>query len=70
MGTDFGLNQTIFYQCPEGHRVVGDQVRTCQETGFWSGVAPTCQCECWESPELGGYPTDSSGVAFYYVCVS
>ncbi|XP_043212550.1 CUB and sushi domain-containing protein 3-like [Amphibalanus amphitrite] len=43
VGSDFGLNRTIFYRCPEGNKVVGDEVRTCQETGFWSGAAPTCQ---------------------------
>ncbi|XP_037075251.1 LOW QUALITY PROTEIN: CUB and sushi domain-containing protein 1-like [Pollicipes pollicipes] len=47
VGGDFGLNRTISYQCPEGNKVVGDETRTCQEPGFWSGAAPTCEfVEC------------------------
>ncbi|XP_037088646.1 P-selectin-like, partial [Pollicipes pollicipes] len=42
-GSDFAVNRTIQYRCPEGSRVVGDAVRTCAEDGRWSGQAPSCQ---------------------------
>ena len=39
-GTTFG--QTATYSCNAGYRLVGDNTRTCQVTGVWSGSAPTC----------------------------
>ena len=41
-GTTFG--QTATYSCDTGYNLVGDSTRTCQATGEWSGIAPTCQC--------------------------
>ena len=40
-GTTFGENAT--YSCNTGYNLVGDSTRTCQNTGNWSGSAPTCQ---------------------------
>ena len=40
-GTTFGENAT--YSCNTGYNLVGDNIRTCQVTGNWSGNAPTCQ---------------------------
>ena len=40
-GTTFG--QTATYSCNTGYNLVGDNTRTCQATGVWSGNTPTCQ---------------------------
>ena len=40
-GTAFG--QTATYSCNTDYNLVGDNTRTCQATGEWSGSAPTCQ---------------------------
>ena len=37
------LGQTGIYSCNTGYNLVGDDTRTCQATGNWSGSAPTCQ---------------------------
>ena len=38
--TQFGGRAT--YSCTEGYQLEGDEVRTCQANGFWSGSAPFC----------------------------
>ena len=40
-GTTFG--QTATYSCNTGYNLVGDNTRTCQGAGEWSGSASTCQ---------------------------
>ena len=40
-GTTFGQNAT--YSCNTGYNLMGDNTRTCEATGNWSGSAPTCQ---------------------------
>ena len=40
-GTTFGQNAT--YSCNTGYNLVGDNTRTCQANGMWSGSVPTCQ---------------------------
>ena len=40
-GTTFG--QTVTYTCTTGYNLVGDNTRTCQAAGVWSGSGPTCQ---------------------------
>ena len=37
------LGQTAQYRCNTGYNMVGDNSRTCQASGNWSGSAPTCQ---------------------------
>ena len=32
------------YECDTGREVVGDETRTCQVDGQWSGSEPTCEC--------------------------
>ena len=41
MGTTFG--ETATYSCNTGYNLVGDNTRTCQATGNWSGSEPTCE---------------------------
>ena len=33
---------TATYTCNNGYQLTGVQTRTCQNTGMWSGMAPTC----------------------------
>ena len=40
-GTTFG--KTAMYSCNTGYNLMGDNTRTCQATGKWSGSEPTCQ---------------------------
>ena len=42
-GTTFG--QRAAYTCDVGYNLVGENTRTCQAGGVWSGNAPTCQGE-------------------------
>ena len=41
-GTTFG--QTATYSCNTDYNLLGDNTRTCQATGMWSGSKPTCRC--------------------------
>ena len=43
-GTTF--EQTATYSCDTGYILVGDNNRTCQATGVWSGSEPICQSMC------------------------
>ncbi|CAL4126212.1 unnamed protein product, partial [Meganyctiphanes norvegica] len=50
---NFSRDSVISYECPEGHRVLGDTNRTCLNTGFWNGTAPTCKyVDCSAPPEV------------------
>ena len=40
-GTTF--EQTATYSCNTGYNLMGDNTRTCQATGEWSGSEPTCE---------------------------
>ena len=31
------------YSCNDGFELIGEDMRTCQTDGTWSGSAPTCQ---------------------------
>jgi hypothetical protein len=45
VGKNFSVGNEIEYKCPEGHSLVGDPKRICQNNGLWSSKAPTCKCE-------------------------
>ncbi|KAJ8897059.1 hypothetical protein PR048_002405 [Dryococelus australis] len=52
-GTNYSVGAVIAYHCPEGHKLVGDKNRTCTSSGFWSGLAPSCQyVDCGTVPSL------------------
>ena len=35
-------NSVATYSCDSGYVLMGDDMRTCLDTGSWSGSAPTC----------------------------
>ena len=43
---DTGLDAVATYVCNDGYDLVGDELRTCQGNGLWSGAEPTCMCKC------------------------
>ena len=43
IGDDYSFEASVTYVCEEGYELFGEDVRTCQSSGFWSGIAPTCQ---------------------------
>ena len=43
IGDDFSFNASVRYECEEGYRLFGEEMRICQASGFWSGIAPTCE---------------------------
>lgn len=36
---------TATYSCNAGFELIGKAIRTCEENGQWSGVAPFCRCK-------------------------
>ena len=36
------FNSTATYSCNTGYTLTGDDMRTCLETGLWSGSEPMC----------------------------
>ena len=42
ISVDFSYNASVQYVCEEGFELHGEDTRTCQSNGFWSGIAPTC----------------------------
>nr|CAD7589887.1 unnamed protein product [Timema genevievae] len=52
-GSNYSVEAVISYQCPLGHRLVGERNRSCTVNGFWSGQAPGCQyVDCGSLPKL------------------
>ena len=47
-GTTF--ESTATYSCSVGYVLEGEQTRTCQATGEWSGTAPHCRRKCPHYP--------------------
>ena len=40
--TDTTVGSTATYECDSGFTLVGNEERTCQDDGTWSGTDPTC----------------------------
>ena len=64
-GTTFG--QTATYSCNTGYNLVGDNTRTCQDTGEWSGSEPTCQGVLLFS-YFGSSPTLVNNTLYTCIC--
>ncbi len=39
------VDSTATYSCNKGYILVGEQTRTCQYDGQWSGEEPVCECK-------------------------
>ena len=44
LSTDTTYNSVATYSCNAGYTLTGDDMRTCQSSGVWSGSKPTCTC--------------------------
>ena len=40
------------YECNDGHRIIGNRTRICQQNGTWSGNRPICQGKRYAILEL------------------
>ena len=40
-GSTYG--SVAIYSCEPGYELVGDETRSCEEDGTWSGDEPTCE---------------------------
>lgn len=69
--TAVSTGQSAFYTCDGGYSIIGDDTRTCQGDGTWSGSEPVCgSCPVLSSPTNGqrtvtGY---SPGDTATYTC--
>lgn len=45
IGNKTTIGAQIHYKCPTDYYLVGDEIRTCTEEGFWSGHASSCFCK-------------------------
>ena len=51
-GDTFTYQSRVVMECEPQYRLVGDQIRTCQADGTWSGTQPICERKysyniCW-----------------------
>ena len=42
--TGLTTGSTATYTCDSDHLLIGEETRTCLNTGVWSGWKPTCTC--------------------------
>jgi CUB/sushi domain-containing protein len=42
VGSEFTYKKVLAFDCDPGYKLVGNQIRECQENGLWSGSRPTC----------------------------
>ncbi|XP_034005924.1 LOW QUALITY PROTEIN: sushi, von Willebrand factor type A, EGF and pentraxin domain-containing protein 1 [Trematomus bernacchii] len=51
LGSDFGVNTKVTYECDEGYTLNGDPARICQSDGLWDKPAPRCDIISCDPPE-------------------
>uniref|UniRef100_A0A667ZKN9 Sushi, von Willebrand factor type A, EGF and pentraxin domain-containing protein 1 n=1 Tax=Myripristis murdjan TaxID=586833 RepID=A0A667ZKN9_9TELE len=51
LGSDFGFNGQVRYECDEGYTLNGDPTRVCQADGLWDKPAPHCDIISCDPPE-------------------
>ncbi|XP_064626004.1 sushi, von Willebrand factor type A, EGF and pentraxin domain-containing protein 1-like [Lineus longissimus] len=72
-GNMYYYNMTVEYDCIQGHRLVGEKIRYCQEDATWSGATPSCDvitCPKSAVPENGYLISDGQnfGSVIEYEC--
>ncbi|XP_047481240.1 LOW QUALITY PROTEIN: sushi, von Willebrand factor type A, EGF and pentraxin domain-containing protein 1-like [Penaeus chinensis] len=72
-GSNYTFGNTITYTCEEGHELVGESVRTCQENKEWNGTEPFCkEVECPRPAPLDDGQTIGTDITYQsilsYVC--
>ena len=45
MTLETGFGAIASYTCSEGYDLIGDEMRTCQVDGQWTGAELTCMCK-------------------------
>ncbi|XP_065566642.1 sushi, von Willebrand factor type A, EGF and pentraxin domain-containing protein 1-like isoform X3 [Artemia franciscana] len=65
-GRTYGDNAV--YSCKDGYRFIGEEVRTCQAEGTWSGPEPVCQkhTQCSDPPLIPHARHDGPGDQHFY----
>ncbi|XP_034471250.1 sushi, von Willebrand factor type A, EGF and pentraxin domain-containing protein 1 isoform X4 [Hippoglossus hippoglossus] len=51
LGSEFGFNSKVKYQCDEGYTLNGDSTCVCQSDGLWDKPAPRCDIISCDPPE-------------------
>ncbi|KAM8746660.1 sushi, von Willebrand factor type A, EGF and pentraxin domain-containing protein 1 isoform 1-T1 [Acanthopagrus schlegelii] len=51
LGSEFGLNSKVKYECDEGYTLNGVPTRICQSDGLWDKPAPRCDIISCDPPE-------------------
>ncbi|XP_039996882.1 sushi, von Willebrand factor type A, EGF and pentraxin domain-containing protein 1 isoform X2 [Xiphias gladius] len=51
LGSEFGFNSKVKYECDEGYTLNGDSTRVCQSDGLWDKLAPHCDIISCDPPE-------------------
>ncbi|XP_078001559.1 clotting factor C-like [Glandiceps talaboti] len=71
---DLKHGDAVQYKCHQGHVLIGDSQRTCQNDGQWSGETPRCVAVCSEPevPSNGKLNGDSNfeGSSINYTCTA
>ncbi|CAJ1086014.1 sushi%2C von Willebrand factor type A, EGF and pentraxin domain-containing protein 1 [Xyrichtys novacula] len=51
LGSEFGFNSKVRYECDEGYTLNGDHTLICQSDGLWDKPAPRCDVISCDPPE-------------------
>ncbi|XP_019713979.1 sushi, von Willebrand factor type A, EGF and pentraxin domain-containing protein 1 isoform X2 [Hippocampus comes] len=51
LGSEFGFDSKVMYECEEGYAISGDPTRRCQSDGRWDKPAPRCEIVSCDPPE-------------------
>ncbi|XP_074555287.1 sushi, von Willebrand factor type A, EGF and pentraxin domain-containing protein 1 [Halichoeres trimaculatus] len=51
LGSEFGFNSKVKYECDEGYLLNGDPILMCQSDGLWDKPAPRCDVISCDPPE-------------------
>ncbi|XP_008281602.1 sushi, von Willebrand factor type A, EGF and pentraxin domain-containing protein 1 [Stegastes partitus] len=51
LGSEFGYNSKVKYECDEGYTLKGDPTRVCQSDGLWDKLPPRCDIISCDPPE-------------------